>query len=106
MEKTQAKPRNASTSCNFLENKMSRIKRTLEDARTQNNPEIDLVEKNVTSFEELHGLSKFNTHPSFFLKTFGSAAKFGMAIFSSGTEGEPVAFSPPNPLPNVFLKGF
>ncbi|GIX67436.1 uncharacterized protein CEXT_522331 [Caerostris extrusa] len=45
------------TSCNFLEfNKMSKVKKVLDDAREQNNPEIDLVDKGITSFEEMPAL--------------------------------------------------
>ncbi|KFM60668.1 Ras suppressor protein 1, partial [Stegodyphus mimosarum] len=45
------------TSCNFLDfNKMSKVKKVLEEAKEQNNPEIDLVDKGITSFEEMPGL--------------------------------------------------
>ncbi|XP_015917955.1 ras suppressor protein 1 [Parasteatoda tepidariorum] len=48
---------NNSTSCNIFDfNKMSKVKKVLDDAREQNNPEIDLVDKGITSFEELHAL--------------------------------------------------
>ncbi|GBM50157.1 hypothetical protein AVEN_50054-1 [Araneus ventricosus] len=48
------------TSCNFLEfNKMSKVKKILDDAREQNNPEIDLVDKGITSFEEMPALSNW-----------------------------------------------
>ncbi len=47
------------TSCNFLDfNKMSKVKKLLDDAKEQNNPEIDLVDKGITSFEEMPGLCK------------------------------------------------
>lgn len=47
------------TSCNFLDfNKMSKVKKVLDDAKEQNNPEIDLVDKGITSFEEMPGLRK------------------------------------------------
>ncbi|GFW85274.1 uncharacterized protein TNCV_3250121 [Trichonephila clavipes] len=45
------------TSCNFLEfNKMSKVKKILDEAREQNCPEIDLVDKGITSFEEMPAL--------------------------------------------------
>lgn len=48
------------TSCNFLDfNKMSKVKKVLDDAKEQNNPEIDLVDKGITSFEEMPGLCKY-----------------------------------------------
>lgn len=48
------------TSCNFLDfNKMSKVKKVLDDAKNENNPEIDLVDKGITSFEEMPGLRKY-----------------------------------------------
>lgn len=46
---------------------MSKAKKVIEDAREINNPEIDLVDKNISSFDEMPGICKFiNTYlPSF-----------------------------------------
>lgn len=38
---------------------MSKVKKVLDDAKDQNNPEIDLVDKGITSFEEMPGLRKY-----------------------------------------------
>jgi len=44
-------------SCNFVGgSKMTKAKRVLEEAREIRNPELDLVEKGITAFEELPGL--------------------------------------------------
>lgn len=40
---------------------MSKVKKVLDDAKEQNNPEIDLVDKGITSFEEMPGLRKYIT---------------------------------------------
>lgn len=50
----------APVSCNFVGNsKMTRIKKALVEAREIKNPELDLVEKGIVSFDELSGLCKY-----------------------------------------------
>jgi len=39
-------------------NKMSKHKKVLDEARETQNREIDLVDKNITNFEEMPGLRK------------------------------------------------
>lgn len=39
--------------------KMSKAKKVIEEAKEINNPEIDLVDKGLTSLEEIPGLCKF-----------------------------------------------
>lgn len=38
--------------------KMSKVKRAIEEAKQLQNPELDLVDKNVVSFEEIPGICK------------------------------------------------
>ncbi|XP_077483337.1 ras suppressor protein 1 [Amblyomma americanum] len=45
------------TSCNCLDfNKMAKVKKVVDEAREQNNPELDLVDRGITSIEEIPGL--------------------------------------------------
>lgn len=45
------------TSCNCLDfNKMAKVKKAVDEAREQNNPELDLVDRGITSIEEIPGL--------------------------------------------------
>lgn len=39
--------------------KMSKAKKVIEDAKQIQNPELDLVDKNVVSFEEIPGIRKY-----------------------------------------------
>lgn len=39
---------------------MSKAKKVLEEAREIKNPELDLADKGISSFEELPGLRKYN----------------------------------------------
>ena len=48
-----------SVSCNFLSAKMAKVKRVIDDARDAQNPELDLVDKGIASFEEMPGLCEF-----------------------------------------------
>ncbi|CAL8143193.1 unnamed protein product [Orchesella dallaii] len=46
----------APVSCNFVNSKMTRTKKILDEAREIKNPELDLVEKGLATFDELPGL--------------------------------------------------
>ena len=39
--------------------KMSKAKKTIDEAKQIQNPELDLVDKNVVSFEEIPGVCKY-----------------------------------------------
>lgn len=41
---------------------MSKVKKVFDDAREQNNPELDLVDKGITSFEEMPALREYIAH--------------------------------------------
>lgn len=63
MERNNGERDNHTTSCNFLDfNKMSKVKKVFDDAREQNNPELDLVDKGITSFEEMPALREYIVH--------------------------------------------
>ena len=44
--------------------KMSKAKKVIEEAKQIQNPELDLVDKNVSSFEEIPGICKYQVPPS------------------------------------------
>lgn len=46
-------------SCLPMNSKMSKVKKALEEARDARARELDLVDKNVISFDEMPGLCKF-----------------------------------------------
>lgn len=46
-------------SCLPMNSKMSKVKKALDDARDSRARELDLVDKNVISFDEMPGLRKF-----------------------------------------------
>lgn len=46
-------------SCLPTNGKMSKAKKAIEDAKQIQNPELDLVDKNVISFEEIPGVRKY-----------------------------------------------
>lgn len=46
-------------SCLPMNSKMSKVKKALEEAREIRARELDLVDKNVISFDEMPGLCKF-----------------------------------------------
>lgn len=48
------------SSCLPVSAKMSKAKKVLDEARETQNRELDLVDKSVSSFEELPGLCKFS----------------------------------------------
>lgn len=51
----------APVSCNFVgNNKMTKLKKVLGEAREIKNPELDLVEKGIGTFDELPGLCKLH----------------------------------------------
>lgn len=61
----------APVSCNFVGgSKAMKPKKVLEEAREIRNPELDLVEKGISAFEELPGLCE---SPTRFLFTFGES---------------------------------
>lgn len=45
-------------SCLPTNGKMSKVKKVIEEAKQIQNPELDLVDKNVVSFEEIPGICK------------------------------------------------
>lgn len=49
----------APVSCLPVNSKMSKAKKVLEDAREIQNKELDLVDKNVSTFEELPGVCEY-----------------------------------------------
>lgn len=49
-------------SCLPVNSKMSKAKKVLDEARETQNRELDLVEKNVSSFDEMPGLCKLFFH--------------------------------------------
>lgn len=46
-------------SCLPMNSKMSKVKKALDEARETRARELDLVDKNVLSFDEMPGLCKF-----------------------------------------------
>lgn len=46
-------------SCLPMNSKMSKVKKALDEARETQNRELDLVDKNVFSFDEMPGLRKY-----------------------------------------------
>lgn len=46
-------------SCLPMNSKMSKVKKALDEARETSARELDLVDKNVISFDEMPGLCKF-----------------------------------------------
>lgn len=46
-------------SCLPTNGKMSKAKKAVEEANQIQNPELDLVDKNVVSFEEIPGIRKY-----------------------------------------------
>lgn len=48
----------APVSCIPNVSKMSKVKKVLEEAREIQNPELDLADKGVSTFEEMPGLRK------------------------------------------------
>ena len=66
-------------SCNFVGSKAMKPKKVLEEAREIRNPELDLVEKGISAFEELPGLCKSYAISSF---TFGESPTFTLFLFS------------------------
>lgn len=48
----------STVSCLPVQAKMSKAKKVLDEARDTQNREIDLVDKGISSFEELPGLCK------------------------------------------------
>lgn len=45
-------------SCIPNSSKMSKAKKVIEEAKEINNPELDLVDRGISSFEEMSGLCK------------------------------------------------
>lgn len=42
---------------------MSKVKKVLDEAKEIQNPELDLVEKGISSFDDMPGLSKYFVLP-------------------------------------------
>lgn len=57
----QRPPTKMSQSCLPVNAKMSKAKKVLDEARETQNRELDLVDKGISSFEELPGLCKCKT---------------------------------------------
>lgn len=49
-------------SCLPMNNKMSKVKKALDEAHETRTRELDLVDKNVVSFDEMPGLCKLFCH--------------------------------------------
>lgn len=49
----------STVSCLPVQAKMSKAKKVLDEARETQNRELDLVDKGISSFEELPGLCKY-----------------------------------------------
>lgn len=47
-------------SCIPNTSKMSKAKKVLDEAKEINNPELDLADKGISTFEEMPGLCKFS----------------------------------------------
>lgn len=47
-------------SCLPMNSKMSKVKKALDEARETQSRELDLVDKNVFSFDEMPGLRKYS----------------------------------------------
>lgn len=47
-----------SVSCLPTNGKMSKVKKVIEEAKQTQNPELDLVDKSISTFEEIPGLCK------------------------------------------------
>lgn len=56
-----------SVSCIPNTAKMSKAKKVIEEAKEINNPEIDLVDKGISSLDEIPGLCKYSLTYLFFL---------------------------------------
>lgn len=52
----------APVSCLPVNSKMSKAKKVLDEAREIQNRELDLVEKNIFTFEEMPGLRKLQNN--------------------------------------------
>ena len=82
----------APVSCIPAAGKMSKAKRVLDEARESQNPELDLADKAVASFEDLPGLRESPSGPVCRRRTFCSAArpvfqrrtKFGISTAAAG----------------------
>ena len=44
---------------------MSKLRKIIDEAKESKNPELDLVDKGISSFDEIPGLRKFSLHKSF-----------------------------------------
>lgn len=55
---TVDKMSSAPVSCLPVNSKMSKAKKCIDEARDSQNRELDLVDKNVSSFDEMSGLRK------------------------------------------------
>lgn len=49
----------SAVTCLPTNGKMSKAKKAIEDAKQIQNPELDLVDKNVVSFEEISSVRKY-----------------------------------------------
>lgn len=58
---------NGPVSCLPTTPKMSKVKKVIEDALENQNPELDLADKGVASFEEMPGLSECTKFEHFLL---------------------------------------
>lgn len=56
--------------------KMSKTKKVLDEAREIQNPELDLADKGISSFDEMPGLCKY-TSTTLFVLQLVSLAKLG-----------------------------
>lgn len=58
---------NGPVSCLPTTPKMSKVKKVIEDALENQNPELDLADKGVISFEEMPGLSECTKFKQFLI---------------------------------------
>lgn len=66
-------------SCLPNTSKMSKAKKVLDEAREIRNPEIDLADKAISSFEETPGLRKLNLRTRFYLIWYLAGPEVGVA---------------------------
>lgn len=71
---------NGPVSCLPTTPKMSKAKKVIEEAQENQNPELDLADKGVVSFEEMPGLSECTKIKHFLLRKLVSYLHFLIRI--------------------------
>lgn len=67
---------NGPVSCLPTTPKMSKAKKVIDEAQENQNPELDLADKGIVSFEEMPGLSEWTKFKHFLLRKLVSYLHF------------------------------